>query len=355
MPQRTNNLQQILSALLAQGLDENAYSACACLAAKGDSVLARHVVGCLYPEGPKANAESLFDMASCSKIMVPTILALMAIEDGSLTLSDTLARFFDVDDSHKDISIQELLCHTSGIMPHVILENYGKPPENVLDTIFSLPLLPRDGTVRYSCLGFIVLGKILEKIYGDRLDVLARKYIFSPLGMQSSSYRRISAQLPVRNIAASELDAVSGKLLIGVVHDENARFLDGVSANAGIFSNLDDCHRYANALIRDNNPLISKAMLQKATRNYSKGQDVYRGLGFHLAGTAQNFAGDLFDEKAFGHTGFTGTSILIEPVSQLIIILLSNRVCPSRENTKFLRLRRCIHNALYAAFSKEFT
>ena len=138
-----------------------------------------------------------------------------------------------------------------------------------------------------------------------------------------------------------------------MVHDENARFLRGVSANAGVFSNIEDMIRFCTMLSKNGDGFLSTALMKKATVNYTPGFDVHRGLGFHMAGTEYNYMGDLFPVCSFGHTGFTGTSVAVDPTTGFYVILLSNRVHPTRENLKLFPFRRRLHNALYAAFSKN--
>jgi CubicO group peptidase (beta-lactamase class C family) len=201
-------------------------------------------------------------------------------------------------------------------------------------------------------MGYILLGKILEQIGGAPLDVLAQKYVFDPLGMVHTTYH------PSGDIAPTEMDPATGKLLCGVVHDENARFLGGISANAGVFSDLEDMIRFTQMLslggkLPGEAPYLSPALLNAALVNRtpnSKGE--FRGLGFNLARSPRNFLGDLMSERAYGHTGFTGTSIALDPVTGLWVVLLTNRVCPTRENTKMVRIRSLVHNAAAAEASR---
>lgn len=137
------------------------------------------------------------------------------------------------------------------------------------------------------------------------------------------------------------------------MHDENARFLGGVSANAGVFSDIRDCARYASMLACGGKGYLAPATLRAAIRNYTPGHDAHRGLGFHVAGLPGEFFGDLFPAPSFGHTGFTGTSLVVDPESGVFAVLLSNRVHPSRENARHLRFRRRFHNAVYAALSRD--
>ena len=324
-----------LNDMLQSAVSDGCFPWAVAAVGRRDRVLARAAAG-------GADFQTRFDMASVTKILAPTMLALLTIEWGSLTLYDNVSRFFDAPADKADITILELMTHTAGFEPHFFLSG---DPDDAACAILRHPLAAaRDGTPRYSCMGFILLGKILEKIYNAPLDEAAHAHVFESLGMSSTGYNPSGG-----NIAPTEADPVTGKVLCGVVHDENARYLGGVSGNAGVFSDIDDMILFASMLAREGNGFISPATLRKAIRNYTPGHDVHRGLGFHLAGTPENFMGDLFPDSSFGHTGFTGPSIAVDPETGLYAILLTNRVHPTRDNDKHLRFRRCFHNRVYAS------
>ena len=345
------NMQNLLDALLKEGLREGCYpgavAACGC----GDRVFAISCAGKISENGPDVNADTRYDMASLSKIIGPTMLALRALEDGDLTLWDRLDRFFPgCPEDKAGINIKHLMTHTAGFTPAFWLSEATDSPEGALDAILTRPLdTPVGAEVHYSCMGYIVLGKVLETVYGKPLDVLARERVFEPLGMAHTSYCPEDKE----NIAATEVDKETGIAWQGIVHDENARFLRGVSANAGVFSDIHDMIKLAQMLALGGNGYLAKATVAKAIRFHAGDvNDVRRGLGFHLAGTPENFMGDLVPDTAFGHTGFTGTSLVIDPETGFYMILLANRVHPTRESTKLFRFRRRMHNMLYAAFTK---
>ena len=204
----------------------------------------------------------------------------------------------------------------------------------------------------YSCMGYILLGKILEQVGGAPLDQLAQAEVFTPLDMKHTGYR------PAGDIAPTERNPVTGQLLQGIVHDENARFLDGISANAGLFSDLTDMITFTkmlacNGVSDRGTAYLSPAMLRAALINRTPNSaGEFRGLGFNLAGSPRNFLGDLMGPRTYGHTGFTGTSIALDPDTGLWVVLLTNRVCPTRENTTLVRMRSLIHNAAAAEASR---
>ena len=240
------------------------------------------------------------------------------------------------------------MTHTSGVTPAFDLSSESSGPDDAVRAILAHPLDGVPGDMpRYSCMGYILFAKMLEKLYGKKLDTLANDMVFAPLGMNHTGY------LPNdTNVAATELNRRTGELIQGIVHDENARFMGGVSGNAGVFSDLEDMIKFTEMLAMGGKDYLSANTLRVAIRNRTPGFDVHRGLGFHLGGTTQNYLGDLLPPESFGHTGFTGTSIAVDPTTGFYVILMTNRVHPTRDNLKLMRFRRAFHNALYAAGAK---
>ena len=328
--------------LIRQGLEQGAYPSAALAIGIGSSIYLKKTYG-------NCRETTLFDMASLSKILGPTMIAFRFLEDGLLRLYDTVEFFFpEAPVDKKNITNLQLMTHTSGIADHFFLSDYTDDPADAVRVILERPLAQApDSDPVYSCMGYILLGKILEKIGGLPLDQLAQKYVFEPLDMTHTGYH------PTGDCAPTEQDPQTGKLLQGVVHDENARFLKGISANAGVFSDLNDMITFAKMLSLNGNGYLSPAMLETALRNRtpnSKGE--YRGLGFNLAGSPKNFLGDLMSPLAYGHTGFTGTSLALDPSTGLWMVLLTNRVCPTRNNLKLIRIRALAHNAAAAEASR---
>ena len=329
--------------LIQQGLEQGAYPTAAVAVGIGDHTFLKRTYG-------SCRDTTLFDMASVSKILSATMIAFRFLEDGLLRLYDTVGYFFpDAPDDKKNITILQLMTHTGGFTPHFYLSDYASDPTDALRVILDYPLAQVPGSdPSYSCMGYILLGGILERIGGMPLDQLAEKYVFAPLGMAHTTYR------PFGDIAPTETDPATGKPLCGIVHDENARFLNGISANAGVFSDLNDMITFTKMLatggrLESGAHYLSPATLIAALQNRtpdSRGE--YRGLGFNLARSPANFLGDLMSPRAYGHTGFTGTSIAVDPDTGLWVVLLTNRVCPTRANTQFVRMRSLIHNAAAA-------
>lgn len=297
-----------------------------------------------------ADEHTLYDMASVTKILSTTMITLRYIAAGKLDLADMLPLHFGdlVPEDKQGISIFHLLTHTSGFPAHIMLEDYMKPGDDAAEFLLRQPLEYQPGTKEiYSCMGFILLGKLLERISGKTLDVLAQEEVFGPLGMTRTGYHPVDRPIDPSNTAFTERDHKTGAWLCGRVHDENARFLNGVSGNAGVFSDLEDCIRFARMLTGhgtlDGETYLPRRIFDTAIRNYTPGMDENRGLGFHLANGYYSYSGQFFDQTGFGHNGFTGPHIFVSPDSGLYVVLLNNRVHPTRANAAHLRLRRILH------------
>jgi CubicO group peptidase (beta-lactamase class C family) len=337
---------QFVPGMLEEAVAEGVFpSAAAGIGLKGETLFTCAAGKLSLPDGAPANLDTRYDLASMTKIIVPTMLALMALEKGLLTLDDTLSRFFDAPQDKADITVYHLMTHTSGITPSFLLEKVCKEPSQVQSAILHHPLEGPPGLLpRYSCMGYILLGFILEKVYGKPLDTLARELVLKPMNMEHTGYCPAGG-----NISATEVDAATGTPLKGIVHDENARFMKGISANAGLFSDLGDVMRYAKMLATGGAPLINPATLRLAIKDRTPEHTIHRGLGFHVSGGPGSFIGDLFPATSFGHTGFTGTSLAVDPETGLYAVLLTNAVHPKRGNPAIQRFRRLFHNRVYAA------
>jgi CubicO group peptidase (beta-lactamase class C family) len=318
---------------------------------KGDRVLFRRAYGRLSMEddSPMTGEHTRYDLASITKPLVIGMLALRAMEAGKLCLWDQLGTFVDAPEDKQAITIGQILTHTAGFATGLHLWETGMEPAQTAELLLNAPLRYRPGKGQlYCCAGYILLGQLLECLYHMPLNELAMREVFWPLRMQKTGY------LPAAgNIAATEMQD-DGQCLCGVVHDENARFLGGVSGNAGVFSTMDDLALFMQMLalkgqLPDGSRYLSSAAVRLSMQNHTPDMPQGRGLGFYLPRLDNGFTGDLFPAQTIGHTGFTGTSITLEPESGLYIVFLTNRICPSRDSTGIYRVRRLLHNAIYAA------
>ncbi|MCL2702480.1 MAG: beta-lactamase family protein [Defluviitaleaceae bacterium] len=299
-----------------------------------------------YPRPEEMRADTLFDVASLTKIMSTAMVALKFIEEKRLNLSDPLDYFFDTPADKKGVTIWHLMTHTSGLPAHVDLWRIPfSGPERVSDDILKQPLLYDTGKdVTYSCLGFILLGKICEKLGGAGLGHLADDMVFKPLGMKNTGYNPINT----KNIVSTEYSFEEGRYICGEVHDENARYIGGVSGNAGIFSTIGDCAVFAQMLAskgsHDGKEFINRDLFLESIKNHTIGLSEGRGLGFVVKAGLPSSSGNVFPDGSYGHTGFTGTSIWIDIETTQYLALLTNRVHPTRENEAMIRHRKEIHD-----------
>ena len=296
----------------------------------------------LFEHGINADKSSVFDLASISKVIGTTMVTLRMVDAGMLTLGDTITDFFDdVPLDKKAITIKHLLTHTAGFAPFVDLEKLTNDPAEVIAYLLDMPLTEQVGKqVIYSCLGFILLGKILEQVGHDRLDNLAKKYVFDPLDLTATTYHPNSYTIPTEN------------KLTGVVHDENARYLK-IAGNAGVFASANDLTKFVKNLVNDKNNFLSTELYDIMVQNHTEQMNENRGLGVKLYRKDDYPGGDSWSDASFGHTGFTGTSFFIDPALGLYVVLLTNRVYHQREDNGFLARRRSIHADIISEIKKE--
>lgn len=325
----------------------------------GDAILGSACYGkeSILPKADSVDANTLYDMASLTKLLGPTMVALQLLADGTLELSDTLFRYLGnlVPEEKRGISIFHLMTHTAGFLPSVRMEKLFSEPERVLPFILSTPLQQEPGSkVSYSCLGYIVLGKVLERITGKDLHQLTQEYVFSPLQMTNTGYHPLNSTIHSEHTAYTERAWSDGEWLVGRVHDENAFLLQGISGNAGIFSTLNDCMRFARMIacsgVFDGKVYLSSSILKSAMTDQVPWSDNHKGLGFDLSGGRTGIYGPFFSIQAAGHTGFTGTSLYVDPETGLWLVILANRVHPTRDNLEMPRIRRVLGSTLRAEF-----
>lgn len=351
-------------AVIEKGLEKKLYSAAALGVTRGTEILYREAWGYENFEAAddgddtkKVTPATRFDLASITKIMNATPVALRFLDRGWLRLDDRVEHFFPEATTVKDITIRQLMTHTSGLPAHFLIQKEVETPEEAIPHILHRPLAHTPGEVEaYSCIGYILLGAILQTISGKTLTELFHDEVATPLGLKGIGYNPdTDSDLTI----AETRDALDGSRVRGEVHDNNARFLRGESANAGLFGDLDALMTYGMMLARGGKhgdaTYISPATMAAATRNYTPGMAEDRGLGFFLGTTRGSSFGDLCGPGSFGHTGFTGTSLIALPDTETSIVFLSNRVLAKNDGAEALRLRAYLHNAVIAELSGEAT
>ena len=326
------------------------------------------VVGCLTRDGAailpfgaldysedasRVEEGTTYDLASLTKV-IGTTTALMRLVEEGLDIEAPVSRFLPRfgKGEKAGIRLRHLLAHSSGLPAHRPLYQNLRGREAYLAGIAALPLDAAPGSRGlYSDLGFITLGFVLEAATGEALDHLVNRLVLGPLGMDETGY----LPPPERHarIAPTEIDPWRGRLLRGEVHDENAFALGGVSGHAGLFGTAGDLARFSQMILdgglHDWKPFLSPHTLARFFRREGT-PGSSRALGWDTPSPGSS-AGDTLSEDAIGHTGFTGTSLWIDRGKGLGILLLTNRVHPTRENTRIFEVRRRVADLLSASAS----
>jgi CubicO group peptidase (beta-lactamase class C family) len=287
--------------------------------------------------------ESIFDVASLTKIVATATAIMQLVERKQLSLHDLACNFLpQLRQTPKDrITIFQLLAHTAGFPGGEPLGRQYKSRDEILEAIFSIDLLYPPGTDRvYDDLGYILLGVIVESITGVTLDKYCESQIFGPLEMSETMF--VPHKSLLGRIVPTEVDAARGGLLRGVVHDERAFAMGGVAGHAGIFTTARDLGRFARSMMgHDKSALagiLSSASVQLMwSRQWQDSEGEY-GLGWDRL--RPGYMNGIDDCDAVGHTGFTGVSLVISPRRDLAMILLSNRVHPVRSDRSQIGLAR---------------
>jgi beta-glucosidase-like glycosyl hydrolase/CubicO group peptidase (beta-lactamase class C family) len=307
------------------------------------------------PDAPPAATDTLYDLASLTKVVVTTTMAMILVDEERIDIAKPVSAFVPrFRGGAKDrVTVFHLLTHSAGfeaVLP-LYRELRGKPA--FVERVVELPLDYEPGSKSvYSDLGEILLGEVLERAAGESLDAFARRRILEPLGMQDTGFTPDRALLP--RIAPTENDPWRGQLLRGEVHDENAYAMGGVAAHAGLFGTAPDLARFAQMLLNggvyDHRRVVSRAAIESFTRRAGL-PGSSRALGWDTPSPGSS-AGTLLSERSFGHTGFTGTSMWIDPERELFVILLTNRVHPTRDNDLLPRVvRAAVADAVIRALS----
>ncbi len=276
--------------------------------------------------------DTVFDMASLTKPIATATSVMVLIEEGKLRLADRVVKLlpeFAAGGGARDqVTVEELLTHRAGLAADDPIALYAGSPKEIFERKCRQPLVAVPGSrFLYSDAGYEVLGEIVRQASGLPLDEYAAQRVFAPLGMSDTEFRPGGkGRIPVPRIAPTE--KISGAFRRGEVHDPRAFALGGVAGHAGLFSTADDLARYATAMLKGGAPVLSPAGVAAMTRPRSFGDGELRALGWDVATSFASNRGDLFPPGSYGHTGWTGTSIWIDPQTQTFVILLTNRNHP---------------------------
>jgi CubicO group peptidase (beta-lactamase class C family) len=339
---------QEISEFLQSRIEAKDFPSAVYLAAEKGEIVLHDAVGfaVVEPEKIKARVDTIYDLASLTKVLITGLLCAKLIEKGEINFENKIAKYFaefDTDEK-RDVAIGNLLTHTSGFPSWKPFYLFADSKFQIPRIIAAAPLLNRlNSKVVYSDFNFLLLGFLLEKIYGESLDNIARNEIFAPLQLQNTFFNPPPEMR--EKIAASEegnefekqtvketfseirvpKSAFRNYQIRGEVHDGNCYFMGGVSGHAGLFSNAFEIFKIAQEFLPSTTTLLKPETCALFRTNFTEGLNEARSAAFQLAETVDSSAGEALSKDSFGHLGFTGTSLWIDPQSERIFILLTNR------------------------------
>jgi serine-type D-Ala-D-Ala carboxypeptidase len=346
--------------VLEEAISERAFPAASIAATFAGRLIALKAFGCFTYEhdSPAVPTDTLFDLASVTKVVATTSLAMRLYERGLLDLDATVAAIVPEFVSHPekdarrhDVTLRMLLSHSSGLPAYEKLFLKARTREELLHAVFTMPLAsdPRS-RANYSDIGFILLGVALERLANEPLDCSCQAEVFAPLGMTNTAFNppaNLRSQIP----PTTDDRTFRHRIIQGEVQDENARILDGVAGHAGVFSTAADLAHFAHAMLSPG-ALVRRETLALFTRRETSPRGTSRALGWDTPSTPSQ-SGTYFGPGSFGHLGYTGTSLWIDPGRQLSIVLLTNRTWPDCSNQAIQQVRPRFQDAFIEALDKS--
>ena len=348
-PDRAARLTDTLRLLLDAAVRDSAFPGAVAVVGTSSGTLATVAAGRLdWGGATRPDERTLWDLASLTKVVGTTSAIMRLVAEGRVDVEAPVQRYlpqWSVPNAER-VTIRHLLLHTAGLRAHRPLFTETADAAAATALVYATPLdtVPGARTL-YSDLGIILLGEVIERVAGEPLESYLRREVFTPLRMSETMYNP-PASLRER-IAPTEIDPWRGRHVRGEVHDENAFRLGGAAPHAGLFSTAHDLARFArmylNGGVLDSVRVLEAATIDLFTRAADRSFST-RALGWDTP-DGRNSAGRLMSDRAFGHTGFTGTSIWIDPAADVFVLLLTNRVNPTRANMRIAAVRRSVADA----------
>jgi serine-type D-Ala-D-Ala carboxypeptidase len=301
------------------------------------------------PDSPAATTATIFDLASVTKVVATTSMAMMLYERGLLDLDlpvvAVVAEFAGEDPRRDAVTLRMLLAHSSGLPAYEKLFMRVKTRDELFSAAFATPLTANPGAkTEYSDIGFIILGAALERIAEESLDRFCQHEVFGPLAMTHTAFNPPSAwQASIAPTANDQ--SFRHRIIQGEVQDENAGVMGGVAGHAGVFASAEDLAIFAHAMLSGGRPILRPETLAVFTRRESSPPTTSRALGWDTPSSPSQ-SGKYFSSNSFGHLGYTGTSLWIDPGRHLSITLLTNRTWPDCSNQAIKQLRPKFHDAV---------
>jgi CubicO group peptidase (beta-lactamase class C family) len=344
--------------ILEKAIAARAFPACSLAVTFRGELVAHKALGRFSydPGAPEVTTSSIFDLASLTKVVATTAMAMILYERGLLDLEAPVTAIIpefagpldDNDPQRRTVTLRMLLAHSSGLPAYEKLFLRAQTREKLRQAAFTTQLTAAPGTrAEYSDIGFIILGVVLERLADEHLDIFCQREIFGPLGMTHTTFNPAAALRD--SIPPTADDRIfRHRIIQGEVQDENASVLGGVAGHAGLFSTAEDLAIFAHAMLNGGHPILRASTVELFSRRESAPEGTSRGLGWDTP-SAPSQSGKHFSLRSFGHLGYTGTSLWIDPERQLSITLLTNRTWPDCANQAIKQVRPAFHDAMMEA------
>jgi CubicO group peptidase (beta-lactamase class C family) len=359
-------------AILHEAINQKAFPAASVAVTHSGSLVALKALGSFTSEaGAPSSSRSLreggqdalhpttlFDLASLTKAVATTTIAMLLYERGLLDLEAPVSAIVPEfttdaarDPRRQEVTLRMLLTHSSGLPAHEKFFLKARTRAELLEAAFTTPLAVDPATrTEYSDIGFIILGTALERLADESLDRFSQREIFAPLAMTHTTFNpplEIRAKIP----PTADDQTFRRRIIQGEVQDENASVLGGVAPHAGLFSTAEDLAKFAQAMLNHGSPILRPETVALFTRRESTPPGTSRALGWDTP-SAPSQSGKYFSPQSFGHLGYTGTSLWIDPARQLSITLLTNRTWPDSSNQAIKQIRPKVHDAIIEALKE---
>jgi CubicO group peptidase (beta-lactamase class C family) len=381
--ERQNRIFSSAFSILDDAIAQRAFPAASVAIAEHDALVGLKAFGhfTYHPDSPPPTTATLFDLASLTKVVATTPMSMILYQRGLLDLDAPVAAIIPEfvssppgkDPRRRDVTIRMLLAHSSGLPGYERLFLNGNTRDQLLRAALAVPLTADPNTrPEYSDIGFMILSEVLERLAGESLDRFCQREVFGPLGMTNTTFnppaetrqqipptadereQECGAGAPAREKPASARppgaspnspSRFRSKIIQGEVQDENAFVLGGVAAHAGLFSTAEDLAKFAHTMLGGGRPILRPETVALFTRRQSAPHATSRALGWDTPSSASQ-SGKYFGPNSFGHLGYTGTSLWIDPDRQLSVTLLTNRTWPDCSNRAIRQVRPRFHDAL---------
>jgi serine-type D-Ala-D-Ala carboxypeptidase len=349
-------------AVVRDAIEQRAFPAAALAVTHHGSLIALQPFGRFtYEEvAPAVQPDTIFDLASVTKVVATTAVAMLLHEHGQLPLDIPLGHFLPdfvaraprhQQATREAVTLNMLLAHSSGLPAYEKLYEFAASRDELVRAALTTRLVAEPGMrTEYSDVGFILLGEVLSRQAGVALDLFARQEIFTPIGMTHTRFNPPAEWKS--SIPPTEDDRTFRKRIIqGEVNDENASVMDGVAGHAGVFAPAIDIARFAECMLRGGAPILQPETIQLFTRRVESPAGSSRALGWDTP-SPESSSGTHFAPESFGHLGFTGSSLWIDPIRQLSVTLLTNRTWPNRASQTIRQVRPRVHDAIVEALEE---